>query len=111
MSRVKTTELSQRMVLVLFFGSGALALVYQVVWSRMMTHVFGSTALAIGTVLAAFMTGMALGSWYAGRLADRSANRLRLYAWLEIGIALSALASPRRGCWRRSAPCRSRSLR
>jgi spermidine synthase len=77
----------------LFFGSGALALIYQVVWARMMTHAFGSTALAVGTVLAAFMSGLAFGSWYFGRFADRSSNPLRSYAQLEIGVALSALAS------------------
>ena len=59
------------LVLALFFLSGALALVYQVVWARMMTHIFGSTALAVGTVLAGFMAGLALGSWVAGRIADR----------------------------------------
>lgn len=93
MIREKTANPPYLLVLMLFFGSGALALVYQVVWSRMMTHVFGSTALAVGTVLAAFMSGMAVGSWYIGRLADRSPNRLRLYAWLEIGIGLAALAT------------------
>ena len=80
------------LVLALFFLSGALALVYQVVWARMMTHIFGSTALAVGTVLAGFMAGLALGSWVAGRIADRTANCLRLYAWLEIGIAAAAIA-------------------
>lgn len=93
MLREKSSGLLYLLVWALFFGSGALALVYQVVWSRMMTHVFGSTALAVGTVLAAFMSGLALGSWYIGRLADRSSNQLRLYAQLEIGVAISALAS------------------
>jgi spermidine synthase len=79
--------------LLLFFISGALALVYEVVWARMMMHVFGSTAIAVGTVLAAFMSGMAIGSWFIGRFADKSQNCLRLYAWLEIGIALSAFVS------------------
>jgi len=81
------------LVLALFFGSGALALVYQVVWARMMTHVFGSTAVAVGTVLAAFMAGMALGSWYLGKVADRTPDRLKLYAVLEFGIAAAALLS------------------
>lgn len=81
------------LILILFFASGALALVYQVAWSRLMTHVFGSTALAVGTVIAAFMAGMAIGSWYFGRLADRSGNCLRLYAWIEVGIAVLALLS------------------
>jgi spermidine synthase len=89
----KPEKLPLALVLLLFFVSGALALVYQVVWSRMMMQVFGSTALAVGTVLAAFMTGMASGSWYIGEIADKSRNCLRLYARLEIGIAVTALLS------------------
>lgn len=79
------------LIYLLFFLSGALALVYQVVWSRIMTHVFGSTALAVGTVIAAFMAGMAIGSWLFGKLADNNSNCLRLYALVEIGIAVTAL--------------------
>jgi len=93
MNQDKTEGLSVTLVLMLFFVSGALALVYEVVWARMMMHVFGSTALAVGTVLAAFMTGMASGSWWIGKIADRTLNCLRLYAWLEIGIALAAFVS------------------
>jgi spermidine synthase len=81
------------LVLLLFFISGALGLVYEVVWSRMMMHVFGSTAIAVGTVLAAFMSGLAIGAWLIGKYADRSANCLRLYALLELGIALTAFGS------------------
>lgn len=82
-----------RVILLLFFLSGALALVYQVVWARMMTQVFGSTALAVGTVLAAYMSGMALGAWRIGKHADHHPNCLRLYALLEVGIAVMALIS------------------
>jgi Flp pilus assembly protein TadB len=46
MNQDKTEGLSVTLVLMLFFASGALALVYEVVWARMMMHVFGSTALA-----------------------------------------------------------------
>lgn len=81
------------LVLLLYFLSGATALVYEVVWSRMLIHVFGSTAVALGTVLAAFMAGMAVGSWLIGKAADKSSNCLRLYAFLEIGLALAALVS------------------
>ncbi len=93
MSQKETKKFLLVLVLLLYFASGALALVYEVVWSRMMMQVFGSTALAVGTVLAAFMAGMAIGSWRIGKIADRSQNCLRLYAWLEIGIALAALMS------------------
>lgn len=93
MHQTMTKGLSLALVLALFFVSGALALVYEVVWSRMMMQVFGSTAIAVGTVLAAFMSGMATGSWFIGRFADSSRNCLRLYACLEAGIGLAALVS------------------
>ena len=80
----------KRLAAFLFLLSGACGLVYEVVWTRMMTHVFGSTALAVGTVLAAFMTGLALGSWLLGRFADRVNRPLRFYAGLEAGVALAA---------------------
>jgi len=79
------------LVLLLFFLSGACGLVYEVVWTRLLTHVFGTTALAVGTVLAAFMSGLAVGAWLLGRMADKSPNPLRLYARLEIGLGLAAL--------------------
>ncbi|MHC5209175.1 MAG: fused MFS/spermidine synthase [Planctomycetota bacterium] len=79
------------LVLVLFVLSGACGLLYEVVWTRLMVHVFGSTSLAVGTVLAAFMSGLAAGSWLIGRAADKSSNPLRLYARLEFGVGLGAL--------------------
>ena len=81
-------------LLVLFFLSGACTLVYQVVWVRMLVLVFGTGAFAVSTVLTAFMAGLALGSFYFGRLADKSKNNLRLYAFLELGIAAFALTFP-----------------
>jgi spermidine synthase len=81
------------LVLTLFFFSGACGLIYQVVWVRMLTHMFGTTATAVGVVLAAFMSGLALGSWLLGKAADRNTNPLYLYAILEIGIGFAALAA------------------
>jgi spermidine synthase len=78
-------------VFVLFFISGACGLIYEVVWSRMMLPIFGRSPLAVGTVLAAFMLGLALGSFLLGKYSDRSRNPLRLYALYEIGIGLTAL--------------------
>ena len=56
---------------VLFFFSGASALVYQVLWLRQLSLIFGVTIYAASTVLATFMTGLAIGSAAAGRLSDR----------------------------------------
>ena len=89
----KKEPIQRVLILMLYFVSGAFALVYELVWSRLLMHVFGSTALALGTVLAAFMAGLAIGSWWIGKRADTSKNCLRLYAYLEIGLALAALLS------------------
>ena len=76
----------------LFFFSGVAALVYQVVWVRSLSLVFGGSHLAVTTVLSVFMGGLALGGWLLGRRADVVRQPLRLYAALEIGIAVSAAA-------------------
>ncbi|MGI9166830.1 MAG: fused MFS/spermidine synthase [Pyrinomonadaceae bacterium] len=77
-----------------FILSGATGLIYEVLWARMLGLVFGATTLAISTVLAAFMGGLALGSALAGRLASRIRRPLRAYGIIEIGIALYALSVP-----------------
>ena len=82
------------LVLACFFLSGASGLVFEAVWTRELTLVFGSTALAMSTVLSVFMGGLALGSWLAGRFADRIADRLRAYALAEAGVGLYALGVP-----------------
>jgi spermidine synthase len=78
----------------LLFLSGFSALVYQILWLRLLSLVFGVTVHAASAVLASFMAGLALGSTVAGRIADRVANPLRWFAAAEAGVALSALATP-----------------
>lgn len=78
----------------LFLLSGAAALVYQVIWARWLGLVFGNTTTSISIILGAFMLGLALGSWAAGRVVRRLANPMRAYALLELGIGAFALAFP-----------------
>ncbi|MGK2859267.1 MAG: fused MFS/spermidine synthase [Thermoanaerobaculia bacterium] len=80
-------------VALLLLGSGLCSLVYQTVWLREMRGVFGSSTSATAAVIGIFMGGLGLGGFLLGRVADRSRNPLRLYANLEIGVALSALAT------------------
>jgi len=82
--------------LLAFFLSGASGLVYQMLWIRRFSLVFGVDFFAITTVVAVFMGGLALGSLLAARKADSipSAARIfRIYAALELAIAAWVLIS------------------
>jgi spermidine synthase len=78
----------------LFFCSGACALTYQVLWLRMLGLVFGVTTYAASTVWASFMTGLAVGSLLAGRLADRVRRPLAWFGATELLIGGTAFATP-----------------
>ena len=82
-----------------FIVSGATGLIYEVLWARMLGLVFGATTLAVSTVLAAFMGGLALGSALAGKLAPRIRKPLATYGLMEIGIAVYALLVPLLFSW------------
>jgi spermidine synthase len=75
----------------LFFLSGVSGLIYETVWLRILTRVVGNTIYATSIVLAAFMAGMAVGSYVIGRYASGVKNQLRLYAFLEFGVGLTAV--------------------
>ena len=81
-------------VLACFFLSGASGLILEMLWTRMLTLVFGSTTLAVSTVLATFMGGLGLGSFIAGRFADRLKNPVRAYAIAEAAVGVYALLVP-----------------
>lgn len=81
-------------VLLLFIASGFSSLIYQVVWTRLLVFVFGSTTFATATVLAVFMGGLALGSFLAGNQADRVRRPLLAYGVLEGIIGVWALLVP-----------------
>ena len=75
----------------LFFVSGFAALVYQVLWVRQLGLLLGSTAQAAALAIAIFFAGIALGGWFWGRRAQRFASCLKVFGWLEIGVAATAL--------------------
>src|SRR5258706_384712 len=76
------------------FLSGVCWLVFELVWSRYLTLIFGASVFAVTSVLACFMLGMALGSWLLGRRADTFENSEQLLIWLNIIIGLYGLLSP-----------------
>ena len=80
---------------VVFFLSGVAGLGYEVVWGRWLHSVFGASAWALAAILSAFMAGLALGSFAAGRLGRRlRVDPLLAYGAIEILIGLWALLFP-----------------
>ncbi|MEM9557593.1 MAG: fused MFS/spermidine synthase [Acidobacteriota bacterium] len=77
---------------VLFVFSGIGALVYELVWTRQFSLVFGASATAEASVLAAYMGGLGLGAWLMARWIGRVRHPLLVYAGLEVVIAAFALA-------------------
>src|SRR2546428_10552048 len=85
---------SRGLFLLLFALSGMSGLIYQVIWARQLTLVFGATSPAITTVLVSYMLGLGVGSHVAGRLTGRLRHPLRAYALIELGIAVYAVTFP-----------------
>jgi MFS family permease len=88
---------------VAFFFTGATSLVFETVWFRRLTLLFGATGYAAATVFTAFMAGLALGALVAGRLTER----LRTARELLTAYALLEAASASRRCCSPSPPRRS----
>lgn len=87
-------------VYVCLFVSGAATLIYELIWFRYLTLVFGASLYALSAVLCAFMLGLAGGAWAMGRVLARDiqapgSKRLILwYGLLEAMIGLYALCFP-----------------
>jgi spermidine synthase len=79
------------LLLLLFFGSGCSALIYEIVWFQLLQLVIGSSAISLGVLLGTFMGGMCLGSLLLPRLISERRHPLRVYALLELGIGAIGL--------------------
>ena len=86
---------SDIVVYLLFTLSGAAALVYQVVWQRILALETGVGIHSIALIVAAFLAGLGIGSEAGGRLSVRLGNRaaLRGFAVVELAVGLFGLAS------------------
>lgn len=98
----------------LFFLSGFSALIYEVVWARQLGLIFGNTTYAISTILTVFFSGLALGSYVVGRMADHANGKrmtiarinanpstgsgqvvlMVIYALIELVIGIYAALTP-----------------
>src|SRR5918993_339674 len=78
-------------LLLLFVGSGCAALIYEIVWFQLLQLVIGSSAISLGVLLGTFMGGMCLGSLFLPRFVGTDQQPLKVYAYLELGIAAFGL--------------------
>src|SRR5689334_9146418 len=78
----------------LFVASGAAGLVDQVCFSKYLSYVVGATAYAVSAVLAAFMTGLALGAHLGGRASLGVKRPVVLYGALELVVAVAVAVAP-----------------
>lgn len=84
---------SARGAAALLFLSGLSGLVYQILWVKQLSLVVGADVHAITAGVSAFFAGLAIGGFLFGRLADRSTYPERLFAALELAIALLGIAA------------------
>ncbi len=82
------------LVVAVFFTSGVAGLIYQVVWSRLLTLVVGVSIFAVTAVICTFMAGLALGSWAVGRFGGRWRDPLLAYGAIEGAIGVYAALTP-----------------
>ncbi|MFW6052977.1 MAG: hypothetical protein ACOC8I_03605, partial [Desulfosalsimonas sp.] len=80
-------------ILVCFFLSGMTALIYQIIWMRLISRVVGAAPFAVSAILVVFMAGLGLGGYVAGRMSNRwlGIRLVRVYGVLEIATAVYAL--------------------
>lgn len=90
---VASVRLPFGLLLAAVFSAGSASLLYEVVWVRQLGMSLGSTALASSVMLSAFLGGLAVGSWVAGRRADALASPIRSLVRLELVAALIGAVS------------------
>ncbi len=83
-----------RWILILYFFSGMAGLAYQVLWARMLSLQFGVSIFGVVITAAAFMVGLGLGSLWGGERSRQVRHPLRLFAALELGVAVYAVGLP-----------------
>ena len=93
-TKVNEKAIAKKIVFLLFFASGMSGLIYEVVWLRILSRTIGVTAYATAVTLAAFMAGLALGSFVFGRFVDKRKDQLRIFSLLQLGLAIAALFTP-----------------
>ena len=83
--------LDRRPIYVAACLSGLTALGAQVVWTRLLTLLFGATVYAFAIILAVFLAGLGIGSAIASYMLKRGRNPTQGLAWTQIALIPSLL--------------------
>lgn len=78
-------------ILPIILFSGAISFIYEVLWTRLLGHVLGGSVIAFSTMLAGFLSGIAIGSAIASRYANSREQAMRLFVFCQIGIAITSI--------------------
>jgi spermidine synthase len=96
-SKVDSVQMLSRPVtiilLLVFALSGLTSFAYEIFWTRSLVFILGNTTYAFTLMLAAFLTGIAIGGYAIQFVANRVKSRLRLFAMIEILIGLLSATS------------------
>ncbi len=84
-------KVQRNILLVALFFTAFSSLAYELVWTRELSYIFGSTAIAASSVLAVFMAGLALGSLYAGRILESRSQPFRFLAQLQFAMGIACI--------------------
>lgn len=79
-------------VLAAFAVSGFIALSYEVIWSRVLALIIGSSVYAFSIMLTTFLIGLALGASLISRFVDRIRHPVIAFAVIEIGVGVTSIA-------------------
>src|SRR2546427_9235048 len=96
---ISQRDCSTTILQVLFFLSGASSLIFETIFTRLLTYTFGNTAYAVSTVLASFLGGLALGAFVLDRWLDRRTPSLRFYGGVGLLVWGFFLFFPRPFWW------------
>jgi len=84
----------RNMLIFIYALSGMAALAYEVLWTRMLSLLFGVSIFGVVVTVSAFMAGLGCGSLLGVKLRCPARTALRWFALIEGCIALYALALP-----------------
>ena len=99
-TRSKGSRAQSALMAALFFCSGFPALIYQIVWQRVLFSIYGVNVQSVAVVVSAFMLGLGIGSLVGGRVSEKFPDRgISIFGICELAVAGFGLISLRLFHW------------